>query len=287
VQTRQIVGTSEDDLAALVFDCVYQNPPGAAHRGILGAVRIKQVQHTEYRLVCSDLHRGHDIDGRRSSLECSAGSWDVPDRIGSPTAYALPQALKQQLAGIVNWHGASLPGSSGIRPSARSSVRATRGTSGCVSYPVGVDTVQVAEFIDRAAPGDVRETVAWLSANEYTLSAHRGEGAFGAQFVYTGEAEVTITVERSQWALDVARAPGAEAWQYDLLIAASRGLPYAEAFPRAADGSVSNPLPQQLPEGVSWATTLPGVLGWMTSGDREGAVHRAREERNRLMWPRK
>jgi hypothetical protein len=141
--------------------------------------------------------------------------------------------------------------------------------------------------MDWAAPGDVRETSAWLLANEYSLSARRGADVFGAQFVYTGEAQVIITVDRSQWVLDVARAPGAQVWQYDLLIAASRGLPYAEAFPRCADGSVADPLPEQLPEGVSWRTTLPGVLGWLASDDPEGAVHRAKDERNRLMWPRK
>lgn len=66
----------------------------------------------------------------------------------------------------------------------------------------------------------MQDAIAWLSANGYTLSSQRGESTFGSQFVYTGGAEVLLTVDRSQWMLDVAPRPGAEAWQYDLLIAA-------------------------------------------------------------------
>jgi len=148
-----------------------------------------------------------------------------------------------------------------------------------------VDEIEVDEFLQRFAPGDVRDTIAWLSANGYTLESHRGEGTFGAQFVYKGEAKVLITVDRSQWMLDVAPRPDAEAWQYDLLIAAQAGQPYGEVFPMVGTRSVGGPLPEQLPDGVSWRETLPGILQWVESDDVRVAVDGARNERNRLMWP--
>ncbi len=112
-----------------------------------------------------------------------------------------------------------------------------------------------------------------------------GESTFGSQFVYTGGAEVLITVDRSQWMLDVAPRPGAEAWQYDLLIAAQKGQPYGEVFPTVGIRSAGDPLPEQLPEGVSWRETLPGILQWVTGDGVQAAVDRARNERFRLMWP--
>lgn len=144
---------------------------------------------------------------------------------------------------------------------------------------------EVDEFLRGFAPGDVRDTIAWLCANGYTLRSHRGDGTFGAEFVYIGEAKVLITVDRSQWMLDIAPRPDAEAWQFDLLIAAQAGRPYVEVFPVPGTRSDIDPLPEQLPDGVSWRETLPGILQWV---EREGvrvAVDRARDERSRLMWP--
>lgn len=164
--------------------------------------------------------------------------------------------------------------------------RSERGMSECFSYHVVVEDLQVDEFLQRFAPGDVLETIAWLSANRYTLSSHRGEGTFGAQFVYTSDAEVLIIVDRSQWMLNVAPSPGAKAWQYDLLIAAQLGQPYGEVFPTVGSRSVGDPLPEQLPEGVSWRETLPGVLQWVKADEVETGVDHARLERDRLMWPR-
>ena len=151
--------------------------------------------------------------------------------------------------------------------------------------PVGVEDLEVEEFLQRFAPSDVQDTIAWLSANGYTLSSHRGDGTFGAEFVYTGDVRVLINVDRSQWMLDVAPRPDADAWQYDVLIAAQTRRPYAEVFPRTGDRSVGAPLPEQSPEGVSWRETLPGILQWMVSDGVRVAVDQARKERNRLMWP--
>jgi len=153
------------------------------------------------------------------------------------------------------------------------------------TYPVAVDDLEVDEFLQRSAPGDVRDTIAWLSVSGYTLGSHHGEGTFGAQFVYMGEAKVLITVDRSQWMLDVAPSPDAEAWQYDLLIAAQAEQHYGEVFPTVGTRSVGDPLPEQLPEGVSWRETLPGILQWVEGDDVRVAVDQARDERNRLMWP--
>ena len=136
--------------------------------------------------------------------------------------------------------------------------------------PLAVD-----QFFRSQAPVDVRETVAWLLANGYSLLSHQGEGTFGALFVFVGEAEVRITVDRSQWFLDVAHAPGAEAWQYDLLVAARSGQPYGERFPATDSKPLARTLPEQLPEGASWRQTLPGVLAWVRGPGVDEEVERA------------
>lgn len=151
-------------------------------------------------------------------------------------------------------------------------------------YSVAVEDVEVDAFLQRAAPGDVRDTLAWLSANGYALSAHRGDSTFGAQFVYTGGSKVVVTVDRSQWMLDVAARPDAETWQYDLLIAAQAGQPYGDVFPTVGARSVADPLPEQLPESLSWRETLPRVLEWVGSNDVRAGVEQARRERADLTW---
>lgn len=152
---------------------------------------------------------------------------------------------------------------------------------------LGVERLEIDEFMQRYAPVDVRETVEWLTANGYTLALHQGVSTVGAQFVYVGDAEVHITVDRSQWYLDVAPTPGAGAWQYDLLIAAHTDKDYAEFFPETGVGSVGeDQLPKQLPAGVSWRATLPEVLQWIHGPDVRAGVERALHQRFTLMWPR-
>lgn len=149
-----------------------------------------------------------------------------------------------------------------------------------------MEDLEVREFLQRFAPDDVRETITWLTANGYSLSTHRGEGTFGAEFVYVGDAEVRISVDRSQWTLDVAPRPGAKAWQYDVLIAARTGQPYGEVFPETGSRSVGDPLPDKLPEGVSWRETLPGILQWVDGEGVQAAADCALHERHRMMSPR-
>ena len=144
---------------------------------------------------------------------------------------------------------------------------------------------QVDEFLTRYAPDDVRDTIAWLATHGYTLVSRQGEGTFGALLVYAGDAEVRISVDRSQWCLDVAPRPGREAWDYDLLLAAHQDQEYGALFPQNDSRSWGEPLPDQLPEGVSWRETLPDILEWV-SGDAVGtAVDRACHQRGDLMWP--
>ncbi|MEO3748677.1 hypothetical protein [Plantactinospora sp. B5E13] len=72
--------------------------------------------------------------------------------------------------------------------------------------------------------------------------------------------------------------------QYDLLIAASRGLDYPDCFPEHA-GIPRFPLPEQLPVGVSWRSTLPAVLDWISGPGVAEAVQRANDQRYVVMWP--
>ncbi len=142
---------------------------------------------------------------------------------------------------------------------------------------------EVDEFLRRFAPGDVRDTIAWLSANGYALESHRGEGSFGARFVYAGPAKVIITVDRSQWMLDVAPQPDTEPWQYDLLVAAYAGRAYGEVFPEESPLAPGGRDADQLPDGVSWRASLPAILAWVATNGVQRLVDRARRERSKLM----
>jgi hypothetical protein len=148
-----------------------------------------------------------------------------------------------------------------------------------------VEHFQVDEFLTRYAPDDVRDTIAWLATHGYTLVSRQGEGTFGALLVYGGDAEVRITVDRSQWCLDVAPRPGREAWAYDLLLAAqTEDQECGALFPKTGSRLWGDPLPEQLPEGVSWRETLPDILEWVSGDSVETAVDRARHQRGDLMW---
>ena len=110
-------------------------------------------------------------------------------------------------------------------------------------YAYEVVDVAVEDFMQRYAPDDVRTTVRWLVDIGYELALSQiGASDWDASFVYAGEAEVHVGVERSQWYLDIAPAPGMQPIQYDLLVAAQRGHNYWDCFPR-------------------WALTRPDTLG--------------------------
>jgi len=65
------------------------------------------------------------------------------------------------------------------------------------------------EFIERFATDDVRAAVYWLLDNGYMLAGSQiATSDWSAALVYSGDAEVHVGVERSQWYLDIAPAPG-------------------------------------------------------------------------------
>lgn len=128
--------------------------------------------------------------------------------------------------------------------------------------------------------------MAWLTDNGYRLASQAGASTFGAEFVFEGEAMVCIVVDRSQWMLDVAPSPGADSWQYDLLIAAHSGQDYGLRFPGTGSRPVARNLPEQLPEGVSWRETLPDIVRWVRENDVAERVSNAKRQRARLMWGR-
>ncbi|WP_125775458.1 hypothetical protein [Antribacter gilvus] len=145
---------------------------------------------------------------------------------------------------------------------------------------------QVDEFFRANAPADVQHTVAWLLSSGYVLVPHEGASTFGAVFVFEGDSVVRIVVDHSQWSLDVAAASAAKLWQYDLLLAAQSSQGYARRFPGVGAGTSDAPVPEQLPEGVSWRDTLPGILRWIRASDVTESVTEAQRQRSMLMWPR-
>jgi len=140
------------------------------------------------------------------------------------------------------------------------------------------------ELLAAHAPSDVLETVTWLLENGYTLTTQRGDNTFGAEFVYHGHSRVRIIVDRSQWSLDVAAALGSAWIQYDLAVAARSGTAYGQRFPRTGGRSFGDPLPEQLPEGVSWRETLPDMLEWVRTVEVTTVVETARRQRSVLVW---
>lgn len=145
---------------------------------------------------------------------------------------------------------------------------------------------QVDEFFRAYAPADVQHTVAWLVSRGYVLDSQDGTNTFGALFVFEGDSVVQIIVDRSQWSLDVAATPAAEFWHYDLLLAAQSGQEYGRRFPGVGTRTLDGHLPKQLPEGVSWRETLPGLLHWIQASDVTELVTEAQQQRSTLMWPR-
>jgi hypothetical protein len=152
-------------------------------------------------------------------------------------------------------------------------------------YAFGVVDVAGEEFMQRFAPDDVRAAVRWLLDNGYQLArAQIGASDWAALFVYAGDAEVQVGVERSQWYMDIAPAQGEPPIHYDLLVAAQRGQTYWDCFARDV-GSDPPGHARQLPHGLSWRNTLPDVLAWIGEHDVVEAVARASDQRYVVMWP--
>lgn len=152
-------------------------------------------------------------------------------------------------------------------------------------YAAGVGCSGVEDFLRSRAPSDVQDTVAWLTDNGYTLTSSDGLSIVGSRFVYSGEAEVRILVDRGQCYLELAPRPGAKAWQYDLLVAARDDPAHQVLIHPAGAKGWGPPFPEQLPEGVSWRETLPDILRWVQNDTTvASAVDRAERERFIRMW---
>jgi hypothetical protein len=93
-----------------------------------------------------------------------------------------------------------------------------------------------------------------------------------------------VTVDRSQWMLEIAASADSQFVQYDLAVAAHSGSSYGDCFPNAGTRALSGRLPVQLPEGVSWRATLPGILSWLRGPEVMRAVEQAQRECNSLMF---
>ena len=143
------------------------------------------------------------------------------------------------------------------------------------------------DLIGEFAPADVRATVGWLKAHDFIIvHSDTARGTFGSCWWFVqGDTQVHVTVDRSQWFLDVMPGRGGRLIQYDLLVAAQRGQDYRDSFPQTGkDRPVGRP--SQLPAGVSWHSTLPEVLAWLNSEAYDAsAVERAQDQRYVQMWP--
>jgi hypothetical protein len=93
------------------------------------------------------------------------------------------------------------------------------------------------DLIDKFAPADVRDTVRWLKDDRFVMAgSDTDRGTFGSRWVFVREAtEVHVTVDRSQWLLDIVPYRGGHPIQYDLLVAAQRGQDYRDCFPEPGD----------------------------------------------------
>ena len=143
------------------------------------------------------------------------------------------------------------------------------------------------DLIDKFAPADVRDTVSWLKDHRFVMVASDTDrGTFGSRWVFARSAtEVYVTIDRSQWLLDIVPYRGGDPIQYDLLVAAHQGQDYRDCFPQSGYEHPEG-LPSQLPPGVSWLHTLPQVLSWLDSESYNAlAVERARDQRYVRMWP--
>jgi hypothetical protein len=129
------------------------------------------------------------------------------------------------------------------------------------AYCVGVSNAISEDLIDKFAPADVRDTVRWLKGRRFVMAdSNTDSGTFGSRWVFAREAtEVHVTVDRSQWLLDIVPDRSGHPVQYDLLVAAHQGQDYRDCFPQP-DHEHAEGLPSQLPPGVSWLHTLPQVL---------------------------
>lgn len=143
----------------------------------------------------------------------------------------------------------------------------------------GVDpTTGILEYARETATEDVRATLAWLDGHGFQLQRAIGGRAesFGNLLVqFGGDDDITVEIvrDRSQWScqigtLDLSLHP------LNVWITAMDDEP-----PRIPPRSIGDPLPDQLPDGLNWATAVPRIIEWLTAAsDRREAVERASKQ---------
>jgi len=129
------------------------------------------------------------------------------------------------------------------------------------------------EYARGKALPDVAWALEWLDTVGFTLTAQQGgehEG-FGNVFLQfeRGDIGVQITRDRLQWMV-VISPPGQKNYPgLNVLLTAMEG---GEPEPGPHHVPFSEPLPDQLPEGVVWRSAIPAVIEWMEEADRAASI---------------
>ena len=133
-------------------------------------------------------------------------------------------------------------------------------------------------YAHEMATPDVAALLRWLEGNGFSVVRERGGRgeSFGnvlVDFERRGLV-VRITLDRSQWMLDV-RPLARDSFGLHVALTAIDGDD--PLVPEQRD--TRDPLPDQLPEGVSWADQVARLIDWLESGDRTNEL-----DRSRLAW---
>ena len=126
--------------------------------------------------------------------------------------------------------------------------------------------------LDKAVP-DVRATLEWLDTAGFTITDSRGgeHEEFGnvlLQFQRT-DVGVRISRDRGQWLCNISPPGRPDYLGLNVLLTAKEG---GEPDPGPRDAAFTQPLPEQLPKGVSWHSVIPSLIDWLQGADRNGSI---------------
>lgn len=129
------------------------------------------------------------------------------------------------------------------------------------------------DFARTNATEDVATAIRWLLENGFGVTGDSGPPYSSFGFLVDLEDEIVqvrLLLDRSQWFIELGYR-GDDRFGLHVLESAMEGT-QAET-PRKRD--IGEPLPRQLPDGVSWADIVPPVVRWMRVGDRRSEIDRA------------
>lgn len=129
------------------------------------------------------------------------------------------------------------------------------------------------DFALSEATDDVAETIAWLTEEGFEVVNESGPpySSFGFLVDLEGrDLSLRLVLDRSQWCIELGYL-GEKREDLRVLMTAMDGTE-AET---PAKRDVGDPLPVQLPDGVSWAAWLPPLTDWLATADRRGDIERA------------